>query len=366
MPNLTPNWSQIVDSGLGAVTEMDGLAMSDAGWVLAGTRWTPDAGYPDIIWYSNDARHWQEAALPEAPLEYLWQIVDVAPFRGGFIAMGYGWRKYGSRKPPTTLALVSTDGQTWEVAGEFVGRPSSVATMADGSLIVFGDPSLGDGEGIWLSEDAVEWRKATSSSARHVDDGVLAFAVRDGTLFALRSDDRATSFGTPVELWRTTDGERWDKVVDLPAPVSVSTALMYAVGGEWVIAAERLRMSVDRQTQYAWYGWHSTDGVLWHAASQPALHPELILGDELGLLVIGRDYDATQSEAVQTSIWKSINGDRWKEAPDGLGEGREIDVAAIIDGQVVAIGIDWPLGPGPDEGGGQGVVWTVDRAELTP
>lgn len=383
IPGVVAPWTESADAGLGRVYDIVGTASANGTHVIVGTAeilywyvFPGKTGWMDdlvpAIWYSPDARTWQQADLPAEP--ELWDMIAVVAVDGGFVAFAY----VDTDDASVTSAFTSSDGQEWQFSGSFVGSGRLIGTAGD-RLVVFGETEYGQPAAVWVSDDGATWQSVTEESALEVAGGVVALLSHDGFLWAVRSDDpyEDASIKTPVELWRTSDGLAWEMVGLLPKSISVNSASMAVGPAGWVITASRVTSAPGPgcgpgQSNYSRYAWHSADGLSWKVARSAPEHVEQVVADESGFIGIGRRYAGggcviNESDVRQT-VWVSSDGSSWQQLPRKGWHGREIDVVSLLGDEVVAVGIDWKLLSGGDEPGdmegGWGVVWTVDRAEL--
>lgn len=352
----------MTSTGLGAIEEFGPLAEANGRYVIAGQPGAVNAFLPHL-WYSTDALNWQLAELPAQPA--VTRFSSVIAGGSGFVAFGIDFE---TADAPSTVVYSSADGSRWTVVGR-VARDVDKAASVDGRLVAFGTTQYGQSPAVWLSADGAEWQPVSDQSALLVDEGLVALANAAGFLWAVRSDDPAEDGNRhPVELWRSSSGEHWDKVGELPNSISVSSATLAVGAMGWAITAERVTFAgASGAAAYDWYAWYSADGTEWHIAGSAPRHTDFILADDFGFVAVGGDYGgccAVDASSVKGQIWTSDGGGRWTRRSDKGWNGRVIE--ALISGgpSVAGVGIDWRLFS-DDPLHGLGVVWTVERSALT-
>jgi hypothetical protein len=327
-------------------------------WVsIPGKESWQETGVP-AIWYSQDLGEWRRATVPSGP-----SIEAVVATNSGFVAFGPDFSGPGTK----TQVLASVAGDEWTTAGSLSGYVDHAAAIGD-LIVAFG--SIDDLTSAWTSADAGQtWQQPSTESAADVADGLLTLYASDGFVWAIRSDDPIDdpSIVTPVELWRTEDGLEWELITKLPDSISVNDAVMTSGLHGLVISARRITFRNGVQAT-EWFAWHSADGISWQAARTPPQYVDQIIGDVAGFIAIGGALDccAVEESDVLQNTWVSADGATWIQMPDEGWRGREIDFLVSDGVSVVGPGIDWRLVEG-DTGfpGGWGVVWSVDRDQLT-
>ncbi|HEY7025127.1 MAG TPA: hypothetical protein VH371_09220 [Candidatus Limnocylindrales bacterium] len=340
-------------TGLWAASERQGT------YVLSGQ---PVAdGWDAQLWYSNDARLWQLAALPDQP--HIDRIHAIAPTGNGFAALGLELNDTEF----LTHALISTDGLAWKVAGSYPGVGSDLAEI-DGRLLAFNNDNS-KSDPVYSDDDGITWHVVSSPSGLVVADGLLALYETEDYLWALRSDDPTEDarIKTPIELWRTTDGLDWSEVVELPDSMAASKAEIASGPLGWVITARRATFT-DYELSNEWSAWSSADGLVWRPAVSAPQYVDQILADDQGFIAIGRDPGkccVLEESNVRQNIWTSADGRSWHQMSQQGWHGREIDYLTSVGTQLEGVGIDWKFWPSRDSVG-WGVAWEANRSDLLP
>lgn len=353
-------WIETTNVGLGHITDLWATERSGV-YVLSGQ---PAADtWAGQLWYSEDGMHWRRATMPaERHIDRI-HAIAIASYSGSFVALGLD-----IDDETFTHVLISADGRDWQFAGSFKGIGTYLADI-DGRLLAFGNLSWPSDP--WYSENGgATWQRLETASGMAVANGLLAIHRANGYLWAVRSDDpiEDASIRTPVELWRTSDGLEWHLVRELPQSISANKAAMAHGPTGWVITAGRYTFPEDYEQSRDWYAWYSSDGETWKAARSSPAYVEQIVVDEQGFIGVGRDPGpccALSESNVRQHVWTSADGSTWRRLSRKGWHGREIDFITSVGYQVVGVGMDWLLAPGPD-GEAWGVVWEVERSKLLP
>jgi hypothetical protein len=263
-------------------------------------------------------------------------VVDVEAAGPGFVALA----TYG---PTGSAILTSPDGREWTAVPQPDWSHVGLAGMveADGRLIAVGRDTTDvdtDLAMVWISDDGVEWRRATGGpdlegaqliDVVETDDGFVAIG-------GYPTQDAAGA-------WTSPDGELWTRAA---ANDSFEHAFVWAVaeGGPGVVAVGWRRS--DDPTGFDPAFWTSVDGADWTLAPTP----EGAAGTQVRDVVRSGDTMVAVGDLLmggQAFGWVSADGTTWEtvDALDGFEGALLADVAATPNG-FLAIG-----GRNVDDGG---------------
>jgi hypothetical protein len=198
------------------------------------------AGAEAAAWISTDGRRWSRVASASFSGERRRELLDVAAFPGGIVAVGRQIDAEGVEHP---AVWVATDGTRWAQAplatadGSLpVGSLQAVVVTSEQVLAV-GD--LADDGAVWSSPNGVDWTpvlpladgEAVLGGEGHQSLRALAAAPTDGGVrfVAVGEDD-----GTAAAWW-SPDGAVWHRQPvldggDTPAAVAALADRFLAVG----------------------------------------------------------------------------------------------------------------------------------------
>jgi hypothetical protein len=250
----------------------------------------------------------------------------------------------GSRVFHVWSSANGTDWTSLAVTGvetDFVPR----AAVGDGSggLIVVGEltPSEAVVPQIWHAADGHTFVKTSldlSNLALGTASGsgeIVAVAATSGRLVAFGdhdfvSLDKSVGEVRALDAWHSTDGKSWTRV-DLPESNGYQARSMTAWGGGFAALA-----SQPSDPEYA--VWTSPDGIAWHRAGNPSAFGAASMVAIPGrLVVVGSRRDA--GRGMVPAAWSSVDASSWTEsAAPVTGFGATFDAAAVVDGNIVAIG----------------------------
>jgi hypothetical protein len=192
--------------------EVTNIASSGSLLVATAVDWTNEHG---SIWYSNDARTWQQANDPNADPAALLATELIATDSGiaALSAMASGLELWGS-----------SDGESWSQAGALPSSPGSASRYEIRSAVAIG-PQGWSIVALHLTDTSSEWY-----------------------------------------AWHSSDGQNWS-LVDAP-PHDVSA--MAATGDGFVATGREVTGSCCAYSAYEIKGvtWHSLEGVEWNQIHQ--------------------------------------------------------------------------------------------------
>lgn len=188
----------------------------------------------------------------------------------------------------------------WDIVAAFAdAEPTAVTAYAGGMLAV---GARAGSAAAWLSADGVSWRSVLLDAT-----GALSgVAAAGGTVLAVgQHADGETTEGAGALVIRSTDGQRWERVVVQGLPddevSGLTTITWYA--GRWVAASHAVAGCAL---------WQSDDGVRWQPAAAPAEAGVVITG----LTAVGAQLAAVGSTIADTQpcLWIRRAG-RWHAVP---------------------------------------------------
>ncbi len=150
---------------------------------------------------------------------------------------------------------------------------------------------------------------------------------------------RAKRENIGTELWRTDDGEAWDRAGDVPVPGATVNALAANSEGYEAVARSEFESSL----------WVSADAETWVPAAMPS-------GVDPGLRLVGGDAGFYVPFHLQPApadpshgVVGSADGRVWTVVaePDTFGPGFNVDALAYGSDRLVVLGRR--IGPGFDE-----------------
>lgn len=197
------------------------------------------------------------------------QILDVAAFREGFVAVGTMMNGASYR----TFFRTSDDGEEWQsaiVAAGFEGSELRRLRVVGERIFAIGSRSTDDRGGsagaIWISEDGIRWRPSAGTFGGF---SISALAGDADRLLAIGAREPS---GRPV-AWRSSDGETWtESALRLPVDPGVAFFSDLARTAEGWLAVGFVSRGPDSAS--AAVAWTSPDGETWSCE---------VLGNDLGL-----------------------------------------------------------------------------------
>lgn len=272
------------------------------------------------------------------------QVMDVAWYRGGFLAVGR--RQAGQSAPSRPAAWTSPDGLTWrpiEVAAFDVpsvsGAALSTVEVVDDDILVAGEADLVPL--LWRSEDGFSWRREPlPQELAFVNDVQLPIRLEASGNHLLMSVNGANQ----AHLWKQVGG-RWMNVATHPAfpPPGVTlevTAITH--GDEGYVAVGNAKVngrSVNGQV------WGSPDGQVWTPIPEPftAAHLATVAWSPRGYVAAGAVWDGS---VVRAATWQSPDGRTWRQSfvTSTPQSGAAVGVVSKPAGSLLLMNADTELG----------------------
>ena len=331
-------WEPVTMRGAGA--EAREVSAYPGGFVAIGERRTPK-GLDGLIWTSATGEDWSAPTIfADSRLQDILVTTDGLEIVGthGLDQSGYGY--------PTIWH--SEDGVTWGEPiqlGDKLGGFHQIAIAPDGSQVVI-DAIEEDGS-LWRSEDGEAWERLAPSPTP--DDGSrrsyrALTSVRDGVVMEV---EKGSGRKSKTELWHSLDGITWTPVAapDRPAYVSV-TGPWGSVRFGYPTMDRRGRFSADEPGLQYW----SQDGRTWCTTSDRALAGVQVNGatvTEDGRILVAGTTESYYGPPV--TLVGEVSPEALASACQPLStEG--LDVTPVTLGQPVVIAPSMVSGCAPDSG----------------
>lgn len=305
------------------------------------------------------ARVEQPAAIEAAPTDapafcspchpILGTYIDtMVAFDGGFLALGL------DLPPSHAAAWRSTDATTWaRIADLPAPEGSSIsAAVASGGAVV-GVGTSGGRAAVWRTVDGATWTLTQLAAPPAGSTELLTAVAATGAGFVAGGYVESAMAQETVTLWRSSDGEAWERA-SMPSPAGSSEVTGIAAMGPSNLVA--VGIAGDERRGMAAV-WRSLDGG---ASWQPVSSPSFATGRMVAVVAAGTGFVAVGENVDQTAAaaWTSADGSSWTAAPaqpglDNFGLQMVMTaVASTADGTgMVAAG--WRS----DAGNGSAVVW---------
>jgi hypothetical protein len=256
----TPMWERVLDEAPWKARDSAGeLVFAGKMWILGGyaPEWSRD------VWSSIDGKIWtHESDIPSA------RGIDI-PI--AFVFAGKMWIA-----DVDGVLFSSADGKSWTVACEappWRGRMNAGCAVFDGRVWIMGGDNrtklLND---VWCSTDGVNWKRVTEHAPWCARQITHTPVVLDGALWLLGGGGLGAAYHPFIawnDVWRTTDGERWECVTD-DAPWSAR------IWGSSAVYQDRMWLIGGFRSEQEWVNlgdvWYSTDGKDWRRLeTQPTI-----------------------------------------------------------------------------------------------
>lgn len=272
------------------------------------------------VWTSTDGRSW---TLVTASAEF-----PRVSYHAAVLWNGMFWMQAGSGH----VLWSSPSGEHWTkrtVAAVIPGTSAATAAGFKGRLFVIDEEFR-----VWSSADGFAWNKEMHEAP------TATTSLGAGGMQLLTQGDRLLLMGglkwlNPAyvrELWSSTDGRNWSKLIDaLPVRADSYMQLLQLNGQLWLFGSP----STDA---YAVEVWSSTDGVAWtRVAASPAFAPRFAykaLAYDGRLWIVGGSIPLSNP---QDDVWFSTDGATWTrvDAPTGLPANNFQDSLAFSTGMCV-------------------------------
>ena len=203
---------------------------------------------------------------------------------GRYIAVG------SAGAPAQAAAWSSLDGHTWELATVVdppVGSAMTDVVATEDGFVAFGvesmvDDRIGERVHAWSSADGLEWQDAVVGAPSRKGFQVIAQGLAtapSGQLALAMFRGKGGGSGVGAQrLWRTTDGQTWERV-----------ALPKTDGQTWgnVVSVPQGFLLLGQSITGEAYNWRSTDGTTWQQLTDTPQLYDVTVSDAGVLLGMG-------------------------------------------------------------------------------
>lgn len=272
-------------------------------------------------------------------------IVDVVPYRAGFVAGGFLETATG----PMAAAWSSPDGLRWALVGGFpTGDGTLVRAVAAGERGLVAVGADGPRAAAWHSADGRTWQRSSSAAMSVSGPAEVTTVLTTPTGFVAAGRAGGLGAETRATFWSSPDGIDWTQAPDGPDAAAARVEALAGGPGRWVAVG----IAVNGTSITGGAVWTSMDGSTWrrapsHEAAFGPIHGVTHGSD--GFLAVGTNLAGTKAV-----VWRSPDGISWRAAPDADAldnYGLQIemrDVAAVGDGYVAVghllFGTQFPSG----------------------
>jgi hypothetical protein len=285
-------------------------------------------------------------------------IAGVVTLEDRFVGVGGSYSEGGD----VGMVWTSTDGTTWEIAGDpsdyegvsFISVAwDGEAFLAMGYRTVANSDTPGDNTvrpEAWVSEDGVTWEQGGEIGPA-ADTGEVANPgrpvaggpgwVAGGSIWNLAANQQRPAFFT------SPDGREWTTIeLDDVTSGSLGTVVTLADGRLFAIGCESPSPTNAGQFGESCFmrPWHSDDGEHWTPGSTLGVEIGAVTrwGDQL--IAVGRDADPGGQNEFPGRLMTSADGTTWTDlpgfdgGPDSVADIRVVGDELVIDGQITGLG----------------------------
>lgn len=219
----------------------------------------------------------------------------------------------------------STDGREWTLEllqAPWEGRHTAgYAVYQDRMWIIGGDANGGHYQyDVWNSTDGKRWNLVTDRV--YWGPRVLHYTVVFRDALWIMGGQTMPAFAAAPEMffndvWRSTDGAHWDRVLE-HAPWSQrgqigGSAVMN--GRIWILGGGTYDTPQHPERNYYNDVWSSADGINWechteHAPWDPRQYHDVAVFDDKLWVMEG------YNKGNRNDVWYSVDGVEWHEVPD--------------------------------------------------
>lgn len=277
-----------------------------------------DGGFGSLVWTSTDGRTWRDIT-PDG-FESV-GIASLVEYDGMLVAVGRG--NTIDIEAEEAAVYLSEDGIAWrkvETAEPMVGQLIDVIATDDGLIAVGGVPGA-DAAGIWRSTDGETWERAGEDiehaflwSITEGGPGLVAVGWR-------RDPDPSAA------VWTSVDGSAWTLSPDPEGYELYEGTDVVDFDGTLVMVGSSFQAPGGRI-------WTSTNGIEWTIADAPGFegaYPRNVIETPRGLVALGG------GEAMAGSAWISPDGIGWESFGEPL-PGTYFHSGFVHDGVLLAFG----------------------------
>lgn len=285
-------------------------------WLIGG--YTSKTPYNDV-WVSTDLINWQlvigNASWPARGHQ------EVIVYKDHFLLVGGASLDYQDR---TVFSDVwrSKDGESWEL----VTDNATFGAISNHDLFIYDDEihmlSMAQGDNgipssdVWKSKDGIKW----DSHSRHNDIGARVghrMVEHEGGIYLIGGRtgvENASSSEYLNDIWYSTDGLQWEKVLDSADFSPRSDFELISFNGElWLFGgkSENVQGEVIQLIDI----WKSSDGVKWSEQESNSTFQICngfdinVLGQQLWMTSGARSW----SDNCASQFWVSNDGITWND-----------------------------------------------------
>jgi hypothetical protein len=290
---LTVSWKAAKVTGIGAISNLIGVARSGDTYVLVAQLPYSDDGF--AAWTSGDGKIWHLAKeFPKR--EHLMAVVAGGP---GFVVSGVD-------QGGGSAVWTSVDGDSWVEVSDGSLKGSVITTLIPtaSGIVGFGWYDNAEATTIWTSADGHEWLAPTNKTGGIVAHGLQAVGSYDGRAIAF-VDEQDEGNKNGLGIWETTGRAEWTRTGTLKGATSMARVAGGARG--WV--------ALDGQR-----AWTSPDGRTWSkAVPGPDVTADVVV-DPSGFIAVGfvgslPGDTCGDQRPFAGHTWTSSDGRVWKRMP---------------------------------------------------
>jgi len=287
--------------------------------------------------------------------QYRWKkVTDTAAFspRDGAGALVFddkmwllgGWNPYmPTQYPRSTNSEVfnSTDGREWSLVAiaPWEERHCAGYVVYDNKMWIVGGDSIQEHyqNDVWCSSNGIDWTCVAASVPwrQRVTHHVVAYGnkiwVMGGQEIQQRGLDRDSAVGDVVynDVWNSTDGANWTRVIDHAAwqPRGQILGTVVLDGKIWILGGA----TYAPPSKFYNDVWNSADGITWNlvssAAPWPAREWHSVAVFDNRMWVMAGNVSANN----MNDVWFSDDGEKWCQLKGTPWPGRHAASVFVYD-----------------------------------
>ena len=332
----TVGWVRQIDPGFGYSPSFYSAATNNGVTVVSGETQTDPAAHTGYAatWWTADGANWTESEPWNAVPGNYFSRIQLVAFGDGFAALVDNVRETGD----DTYVYLSPDGDQWTLSAKLDGVRILSAASVGGDLVAAGlDDSYAGG--IWLSADAMNWR-------RSADPATSGFTLTSqfaayGNRLVLMLMPLASPDQVGADIWLSDDkGETWSRAHQPPVANDVGGAYATIGAGPagWAVAGWFTGDATAGD-----FTWWSPDGLEWQDAASMAHGVKTIVGYDSGFIAGG--YESTGGCCANSGpghgvTWISADGLNWREVISDGWNNQDLQLLAINGGTLIGFSHD--------------------------
>ena len=280
----------VVVAMLASIGAGGSAAYGQVEWVqqASSVAWSPRDSAGEVVY---DGKMWIFGGYAPHRVNEVWSSMNGVDWT--MVTASAGW---SGRNLPGSLVY---DNKMWIIGG-LAGSTEQLASMND----------------VWSSPDGVNWTQATAS-APWAGRGAMGTAVFNDQMWVMGGfkADNHSDFAHYDDVWRSTDGENWERVVE-HAPWGPRGMLQSVVFNDkmWVIGGGIYNTTYPQNVEANFNDvWSTTDGINWvKEADAPwaarRFHASLVYDDKMWVIAGFGD------NGNRNDVWFSADGVTWELA----------------------------------------------------